>query len=712
MTAKVHTRRRFVTFLVAAPTLTVAARLLDAPAGAQSLPAADLAEALQPQIDAVALLLKLRVTEDNKVVLECPRAEVGQGITTALAMMVAEDIDARLGDVDVPLSDARAELGAAQLTGGSTSVRNMWGPVRKLAAEARARLVTAAAERWGLAAGSLTTRDTAVWAPDGRTLTYGELSTEAAKITIPAVAGTPKALAQHRVIGKPTLRVDGKSLVTGVAQFAMDINVPGALPTVIKRPPTIGGKVAGIVNGATVRAMPGVVAVTTIPTGVAVSAKTFHHALQARDALQVNWGSGPVDGMSDSTISSRLKNAALPFALPPLGQLTVDATFEFAFVNHAPMEVNCAIADVRSGSAVIWCPSKSPNIAKTAVGAAILMPETAITVHVTRAGGSFGRKVYSDAAVEAAQISKAIGEPVKLMWTRTDDMKHGRMRPASFHRLRATALAGNVLTFENRSSAVQMDLDMTPFSAVIDPGFGGLPTAGAAFFAASQATPYSLGVPTTVLNEVQLPFPTGTWRSVYSGHNRAAEEIMIDRLATKLGKDPLAFRTERLGATEAKTVMQQLKTRGAWGRAMPAGWAQGVGFHAEYNAHCGCLVELDATTPSKPRVTKAVVVVDMGRVVNPTGASAQLMGSVMDGISTILQAGNHISNGAVTESSFADFRWARQRHAPLQFDVQFLNTGRESGGAGELAVPAAAGAVANAYARATGTAPSRFPILA
>lgn len=707
-------RRRFVTFLVAAPTLTVAARLLDGSAVGATMAGpteADLAQTLQPSVNAVALLLRLRVTEDNRVVFEVPRTEVGQGITTALAMLVADELDARLADVDVPLSDARAELGAAQLTGGSTSVRNMWDPVRKVAAEARARLVTAAANRWGLAAGALTTRDTAVHAPDGRSAAYGSLSVEAAKVVLPAVSANPKLVSALTMVGKSAPRVDGRSIVTGAAQYTLDLDVPGALPTVIKRPPTIGGKVGSILNGATVRAMPEVVAVAAVPSGVAVSARTFYHALKARDALQVSWTPGPLGTMSDSTITDRLHKAALPFALPPLGQSTVDGAFEFAFVSHAPMEVNCAIADVRADSAVIWCSSKAPNIAKTVVGAAIGIPETAITVHNIRGGGSFGRKIYADAAMEAAQVSKAIGEPVKLMWTRADDMKHGRMRPASFHRIRATMLAGTVLTFDNRSSAVQLDFDLTPFSAVIDPGFGGLPTAGAAFFATSQAVPYNLGVATSVLNEVPLPIPTGTWRSVYSGHNRAAEEIMIDRLAKATGKDPLQFRIDTLAAAEAKAVMQELRVRGGWGRTMPAGWAQGVGFHAEYDGHVGCLVEVNAANAGAPRVTKAVIVADIGRVVNPSGAKAQLLGATMDGISTILQAGNHISGGAVVESSFADFRYARQRNSPLVFDAHFVNLGRASGGAGELAVPAAAGAVANAYARATGKSPSRFPIL-
>lgn len=351
---------------------------------------------------------------------------------------------------------------------------------------------------------------------------------------------------------------------------------------------------------------------------------------------------------------------------------------------------------------------KIPLIAQLVVKAFIQRP---VTVHVLRGGGSFGRKLYPDAAIEAALTSAAIGKPVKLMWTRDDDLRHGRMRPATHHRIRFTYLGDTVYTLENWSSSVQLDVGFNPFISELLNGVP-LPITGAGIFLATETTPYDFGASQKWLKEVFLNIPTGMWRGFFAGHNGAAEEIMVDRLAGQLGKDPLQLRIDLATEPESTAVLRELKSRAGWGRAMPPGHAQGVAFHRAHNSHVGCLVELDTTDRENPRVTKAVLVADVGRVINPAGARAQLMGGLIDGISTILQAGNHLRDGAIVESSFADFRYARQKHAPLQFDVHFVNTERESGGMGELGVGAASGAVANAYARATGTSPSTFPILA
>ncbi|MQA60833.1 MAG: molybdopterin-dependent oxidoreductase [Actinophytocola sp.] len=700
-----------MTFLVAAPTLTVAARLvLDTPpAGAAPKsggPKPDPATEPTTESD-LGTTYVLRVRSDNRVIFESPKADVGQGISTAIAVLLAEDLDARPADIDVTLSDAEGLPG--QSVGGSASIRGMWQPARDLAAQARARLITAAAERWSVPANTLWTQDSTVFAPDGRSATYGSLAADAARVSSPAVSTQPKPATQHAVIGTPTAQLEGRDIITGKTIYAMDIGLPGALPTVVARPPTIKGTVASF-DDTTARAMSGVVAVTPIPTGVAVSAGTFWEAMRTAEALHVSWGAGPVDAVSDAKVNERLDQAIPPFADPPVLSNYVDGKFEFAFVNHAPMETVCTAADVRAGTAEIWCSSKVPNGARTAVAEVTGLAEAAVTVHVTRGGGSFGRRLYPEAEVEAAQVSQAIGKPVKLMWTRADEMRHGRMRPASHHRMRIVYLANELVSFENLSSAVQLDLGLSPVKDMIDPGYGGYPTIGAAFFALTQVTPYNLGVETKLLNEVPLDFPTATWRSVYSGHNRAAEEIMVDALAKKLGRDPLGLRMELAKTAAAKAVLQKLATAAGWGRTMPAGWAQGIAYHEEYNSKAGCLVEINATNPQAPRVTKAVVVADVGTPVNPSGLKAQFMGSVMDGISTILSAGNHISGGAVVEKSFADFRWARQTDAPLQFDVHLMPPDGGIGGAGELVVPAAAGAVANAYASATGKQAWRFPI--
>ena len=712
------TRRRFLTYVVAAPVLTVAAtsagNLLDpsraygvVPSPPQPENIADLGDVMVAATKQAQDLLVLEVTTDNQVVFRLPRAEVGQGITTALGMVVADEIDARLDDVDVPLEQARQDLGTAQSTGGSSSVRSLWDPVREIAAEARARLVTAAAERWNLPAKSLTTRDTAVWAPDGRSTTYGSLTEAAAQVRIAAVSAEPKSPSEYRLIGKSTTRIDAKSIVTGAAKYALDLDISGALPTVVIRPPTIKGKVKSYDASAALK-MPGVVAVTELPSGVAVTAKTFDQAMKAKAAVDVTWGSGTVDGVSDTDIESRLTAAIQPMtpALPTTQR--VDATLDFAFVNHAPMEVGSAVADVKSDSAEIWVASKSPTGAQSAVAEAVGLKADDVTLHVVRGGGSFGRRIYYEPAVEAARVSKAIDRPVKLMWTRNDDMRHGRVRPRSHHQLRAVHNGDDVLTYEHRASCVELDLGSGTGQALIDAGYVS-PTIGTAFFGISQSCPYNFGVVTESLNEVSYDMPTASWRSVYSAQARTAEEILVDEIAKALGKDPVAMRRKFLKTADARAVLDKIDTEGKWGRTMSSGTAQGVALHAEYRSIAACLVEIDCRG-EKPRVTKAVMALDVGRQVNPSGLRAQAMGSLMDGISTVLSAGNHLDDGAFREGSYSDFKYARQADAPLTCDVYLLDGSGKPGGVGELCVPAAAGAVANAYARATGKKPRKFPI--
>ncbi len=385
------TRRRFLTYVVAAPVLTVAAGSVMTPGNAHAVVPSppqpgelvDLGDVMLVAAKQSQDLFVLEVTPENRVVFRVPRAEVGQGITTALAIIVADEIDARLVDVDAPLEDARQDLGTAQSTGGSSSVRSMWDPVRSIAAEARARLVTAAAERWGLPADSLTTRDTAVWAPDGRSATYGSLTEAAAQVDQPAVSTDPKPASEYKLIGTATPRIDARSIVTGAAKYALDVDVQGALPTVVIRPPTLNGKVQAYDASAALD-MQGVVAVTELPSGVAVSANTFDQALKARSAVQVTWGAGTVDGVSDEDIKARLAGAIPPMTpAPPLTQ-RVDATFSFAFVNHAPMEVGSAVADVQSDSATVWVASKSPTGAQSAVADAVGLSADQVTLHVMR----------------------------------------------------------------------------------------------------------------------------------------------------------------------------------------------------------------------------------------------------------------------------------------------------------------------------------------
>jgi isoquinoline 1-oxidoreductase beta subunit len=714
-------RRRLLAYVAATPTLSVAVRLVDAvagspppaegaPAGAAAAPAniIDFTDALTIAALPTQHLLVVEITTADRVVVKVPRAEVGQGITTAMGMLAADELGARLSDVDVVLEDARPELLWNQLTGGSNSVHSLYEPMRVAAANARARLITAAARRWGVAASSLRTQNTTVAGSGGRSATFGELSTAAAQVSIPAVPATLKDPGDFALIGRPTTRIDARDIVTGRAKYAQDLVVPGALPCVVARPPTLGGTVRTLSDTAA-RALPGVVAVARIPTGVAVVAQSFDQALAGRDALVVTWNPGPTANLSDSNIRSRLVNALPPFTTPSLGPLTVERSFDFAFAPHAPLEVLNCVADVRSDRAEVWFPSKSPIVAAQAIALKLGLPQSKVIMHVVRAGGSFGRRLFFDPAVEAAQVSKAVGRPVRLLWTRADDMRHGRMRPASHHRVRANHLLGNVTAYEHRMGSIALDGSH---------GLGELITAvgidiigvGQAMFHLSQKDIYDFPGQNRLLGEVDLAVPNGSWRSVFSGQVRTVDEVMVDEIARALGRDPVAFRRRRLRDARTRAVLDKVAQAGSWGRTMPAGTAQGVGLHDEYKSVVAYLVEIDCRTAGAPRVTKAVIAADVGRVVNPRGLEAQLQGALIDALSVVLQAGVHIDSGAVRESSYTDYRYGRMRHSPVAVEVHLLPPTGEPGGGGELGIPAACAAVANAYARATGTLPTRFPI--
>ncbi|MEV6684989.1 molybdopterin cofactor-binding domain-containing protein [Streptomyces sp. NPDC051130] len=722
-----RSRRSFLTHLVAAPTLALLTRagsdvLAPQPAAAAipTLPAiADLVDLGDLFILAGAptsALLALAVEADGTIRFRLPREEVGQGLTTAVAVLVAEELDAPLTAVRVELDDARPELLFNQLTGSSNSIRSLYGPVRQTAATARARLVAAAAARWGLLPSALTTANGVVRAPDGRTAGYGSLAAAAADPALPVLGITPKPPARHTLVGKPAGRIDARAMVTGAQRYTLDLDVPGAKPCVVRRPPTLGGSVRAVANRAAVEAMPGVLHVVTIPTGVAVVAETFGQALDAKAALQVTWGPGPADRLSDAQVRERLRAVNPPPLLPPLLTPYVDAEFDFAFVSHAPMETNSAVADVREDRAEIWSGLKSPIVARESIAADLGLPLEKVTVHVVQAGGSFGRRLFFDAALEAARVSKACRRPVRLMWTRVDDTRHGRMRPATHHRIRATYALGEVLSFEHRVAAAETDFRhglgeiITATAAGLPSGLGNA-TLAQTLFLTTVKSPYHFGLTTQSLTEVPTGVPTGSWRSVYSANTRGAEEIVVDELAARTGKDPYRFRRAFLKTDAQRAVLDKAAQEGEWGRPMPAGCAQGIAFHEEYKSRTACLVEIDTRDPRHVRVTKAVVVADVGLPVNPRGVEAQMIGGLTDAISTTLRAGLHLDNGLPLEGSYSQFHWAQQRDTPRDVRVFVLPaTGTEPGGAGELGVPAAVGAIANAWARATGSKPRSFPL--
>jgi isoquinoline 1-oxidoreductase beta subunit len=715
--ASLISRRRFLQFTLAGSgTLVVGGAFLGAGDADTAAGALDLGEiidfggAISLAESPYATNLLLEITADNRVRFELPRLDKGQGIATAIAMLVADELDADYERTDVELSDRRPDR-PFSITGSSAAVRALWSPVRAVAAQARARLVTAAAVRWRVSASRLTTSQSRVSAPDGRSATYGELSAEAARVTIPLIPTTPRSVDRYRIVGTGKPRKNARAIVTGAQEYTLDLDVPGALPTVIARSPDIGGTVASWSAG-TAASMPGVAGIAQVPSGIAVAARTFQEAFAARDALQVTWRPGPARGVSDDDMRERLRQATPPLTpVLPLHR-SHEATFEFPFMAHGMMEVMGAVADVRDGAAEIWFASQSPNYIAAEVARAIRIPVSAVTIHVPFAGGSFGRRLFGEAAVEAAQVSQALGFPVKLMWTRNDDMRHGRFRPITRCAVRASWLGRTTTSFEHRIAAAGTDFGhglgdaLTAAGAQIAPGL--ISQAG---FQTMVSVPYNFGVSNALLAERDFGVPTGSWRSVFSGTMTAANEIFIDEMARARAVDEVGFRLRNLDSPAARRCLEQVAAAGEWGRSMPAGQAQGVALHVEYRSAVAYLVEID-TNGAEPRLTRAFGAIDVGIPVNTRGLQAQMQGALVDGWSAMFRAGIHIDDGFVREGSFADFHWARMRHAPTTTEIHVFprTAGAEPGGAGELGIPAASAACVNAYARATGERPRRFPI--
>ncbi|MGI5373151.1 molybdopterin cofactor-binding domain-containing protein [Streptomyces sp. CA-251387] len=729
-------RRTFLGYVVAASTLTVAAPLgetllapAEAAAAVPSVPGPaeiyDLNDMLTHAALPTANLITIRLDPDGTASFALPRAEVGQGITTSSAMLIAEELDLPLEKIRVTLADARPELLFNQLTGGSNTTISTYTPIRVAAAVARGRLLRAAALELGEALDALAAKAGVITSTvTGKSLTYGELAEKAASVATGQVSVSLKEPADFKVIGTARRRIDALEAVTGRKKFAMDVHVPGALPTMVCRPPTINGTVRSVENLDEVRAMPGITDVVRISTGVAVRGRTFGQCIDAVRALKVTWGPGTAEDASDDTIRAQLRKAELP--LPALDLLTksVDARFTFHFASNSALETNCAIADVREDSAEIWASLKSPITAQEDIAAELGLPVTAVKVHVTEGGGSFGRKLFYDAAAEAAEISKAMGKPVKLMWHRTDDFRQGRTHPMSTSRVRATYALGQVLTYDQRHTSVATDFGHG-VGEIITAEAARLPVGDLTFsetiFTLTQQTPYDFGVVTQLLSETDKRFNTGSMRNIYSPNVRCAQELVVDELAKRMAKDPYRFRRAFLKDERARAVLDKVAEVGEWGRGMPAGTAQGIAIHPEYHAYVAVLAEIDCrpqTTGREipdaytgPRVTKVVCAVDVGLAVNPRGLQAQMMGGIMDGIAITLSSGLHLSDGHFLEGSWDNYFYTRQWNTPPELEIVVMPPTTDTpGGAGELAVAGAMAAVACAYGRATGTMPTTFPI--
>jgi isoquinoline 1-oxidoreductase beta subunit len=730
-------RRTLLAYAVSAPVLTVAAGFGLAPERASAaLPLTppdsvdyyDVGDSIVQVSLPTMPLVKLEVGTDGRVRLDLPRLESGQGIATACGMMVAEELDAPLSMVDVTSSDSRPELMYNQITGGSSTMRCFDAALPVMAAAVRARLLLAAAQQLGVSVGSLTIVNGVVVASDGRSITFGALSAAAAALAAPAGV-QPKSPSQYRVIGTAAKRLDALDIVTGRKKFSMDQAVPDAKPTMLRMPSQIRGHVVSVNNIATVKAMPGVLEVVVIPEGgvivprppgVAVMAETFGQAWAAARALDITWGNGPLAGQSDATIQATLKASIAPLAVPPLGALTVEGEFTFAACTHCPLEVECAIADVRGDSVEIWAGLQTPIVTQQSVAIDLGLPADKVKVHVIPAGGSFGRRLFWDPVQVAAQVSKLTGRVCKLMYHRTDDIRQTRLRPPQYHKVRATLLLGQVISYEQRVAAVRLDA-RHGYGEIGTAMGGALPlsvqqTVGNLgyeefFFKTMVSSPYNYGTNTKVLTPLALEMNTVSYRSVHIMPARTCEEVITDEIARKMGQDPVAFRLAYLRSERARACLQRVAGAANWGKTMPAGFAQGVAAHQESRSFCAAIVEVDARDRTNVKVTKAVIAIDVGKPINLTGIEAQIQGALAEAIGVVLNAGLTISEGLPLQFSYHNYHFTKMRDFPKDVQVIVMpNAGNAIGGLGEVGFTVASAAIANAYARATGIKPRNFPL--
>jgi len=653
----------------------------------------------------------LSVGEGGDVDVWVARSEMGQGVRTALPMIVADELGVDLGRVRV--REALADPCYGQMmTVGSTSVRNGWEPLRKAGATAREMLVAAAAARWRVPAGACRAERGEVLGPGGRRTPFGELVSRASRLPVPADPPL-RDPATFRLVGRPLHRLDSAEKLTGRAVFGIDVVRPGMLYGAVARAPAWGAKVASF-DGARALEVPGVRGVHPVSTGVAVVASSTWAAFRGREALQVSWDEGPNAGLDSAEIHRSLetglmsptgtarKDGAGAAALEGAAR-RIEAVYELPFLAHAPLEpMNCT-AEVRRGSAEIWAPTQGPQQLQEAVARALGLEAREVVVHTTLLGGGFGRRANPDFAVEAAEVARAAGAPVKVTWDREDDLAHDRFRPVSLHRLAGGLDAqGRVVAWAHRVAAPSILMQ-----ALGRPSFapGGPPDV----VSGAHDPPYAFPALEVDYALVETAVPVWYWRSVYPSQTAFANECFVDELAAAAGRDPLELRLELLAHDPRMAAVVRLAAqRSGWGAPLPAGRGRGMACHLDVGTRVAEVAEV-SVADGVVRVLRVVAAVDCGLCVNPDIAAGQIEGGIVFGLSAALKGEITVERGRVRERSFDDYPLLRLDEAP-SVEVHFVESAAPPAGLGEPGVPPIAPAVANAVFAATGVRARRLPL--
>lgn len=679
-----------------------------------SLPPARRAEAADA-VPAQPLNAWLRIDPDDTVTVMSV-SEMGQGVMTAVAMLAAEELDADWSKVKAefaPVDPAyNNPLFGMQATGGSTTVRAFWLPVREAGAAARAVLVAAAAEQWGVDAAQLRTENNAVIHPDGQRLRYGELAAKAATLSAPADIKL-KNPSEFKILGTPAPRLDTPAKTRGQAQFGVDVQLPGLLVAVVARCPVFGGKVKSV-DDTEARKVRGVREVVTIPSGVAVVADGFWNATRGRDALKIEWDEGALAGLNSAAIREQYKTAAesgqgavareegdAAGALAQAAQ-TVEAVYEVPYLAHACMEpMNCT-AHVRADGCEVWGPTQSQGIAQKVIAGITQLPPENIQIHTTYLGGGFGRRFEQDFLAEAVQVSKAVGAPVKVMWTREDDTRHDFYRPAAYNILRA-GLDKDGMPVAWQQSIASSSIFSRVFPDFIKNGIDDTSVEG------SADLPYAVPAIRVTYSQVEPGIPVGFWRSVGHSQNNFITETFLDELAKAGGQDPFALRQRLLaGHPRHKAVLELAAEKAGWGSPLPDGRQRGIAVAESFGSFVAEVAEVSVEN-GQVRVHRVVCAVDCGQIANPDTVEAQMQSSIVYALTAALHGEITIENGRVVQGNFDDYPLLRQNEMPL-IEVYRLASDADPGGVGEPGVPPLAPAVANALLALTGQPVRRLPI--
>ena len=664
----------------------------------------------------------LRIAPDNSVTVLCKHLEAGQGVWTGLPAIVAEELDASWEQMRVESAPAQVPLygnlaldpkGSIQLTGGSTSMANSWKQLREAGATARAMLVATAARQWNVAAGEITVSDGVVaHAGAGKKATFGELAGSAAKQPVPRDVKL-KDPSAFRIVGKERLpRLDARAKSTGKQQFAIDVMLPGMMTAVVMRPPRFGAKVSSF-DATKAKAVAGVIDVVQIPRGVAVVGRDMWSAKKGREALVVSWDEAGAEKRGTAALMKEYRalgrgNEAVTVAQNgdaeaalAQAQKRVEGEFEFPYLAHAPMEPLTAVCSLSPDKCEIWAGCQFQTVDQMNAAAAVGLKPEQVTINTLAAGGTFGRRATpdSDYISEAASIAKATGGkyPLRLIWTREDDITGGRYRPLNYHRISASVGKDGSVAYRQRVVG-QSIIAGTPFAGMMKNGID--PTA----VGGSAAEQYDLAHAHVSWSQPTVGVPVLWWRSVENTHMAFSKEVMIDELAQAAGEDPVEFRLALLGKHPRHVGALKLAAQKAgWDQPFSKGKGRGRGV-AVHESFGSVVAQVAEVTVSGDKITvdRVVCAVDCGIAVTPDVIKAQMQSGIGYGLSAALYGKITLTDGHVDQTNFHQYRVLRINEMPRAIEVFIVPSTNAPSGVGEPGTPPIAPAVANAVRAATG----------